>query len=560
LFAIGCGNSKGDLQFKENRPATNSNVVPSVQIKNEHIDYAYIESAVLKPYCLNCHSGKEDPLLTDYQKVSKNIRAIEQAVFVHQSMPPKKVLPDYLSLQLRAWIDAGAPLLRSSTDDGSITDTAWPSLSRQQKGCADLKNNTFKKTWRLLARDNASSSGWEKIEESAKKSLEKCRQKNVPAVYLGCFDNLLKLSGHEKQTHRNGHSMQFLLPNLDYIARQPKEMLAFPTELQNGLPSNWEEICEKNKWHCLKFVSASLPNPPKDSFWRLIISVPGELFDRWMLFTLPSNGKGTEERLIDFMAVETHRNSNGIKQKLARPLLHFTEYWRDSDGTKPVLRKDIASCYKCHPNGMRDIVPAVGSVDVKGLKKSQFMNNIMKNYGDVDWGESINISAFGPAMGERQGCVSCHNGRERGALNAAHLGERSRHQLYFKMVQDLSMPPNLRDVAENKNLFGYLNQAYELSAKERYELYKPERLHTLFQYIPLGLGGDKGPVAESKKEILEYLKEIHLISKSEFSDATAQLKKNEDKMKLQYEQMMNDYELTLKKWLQGDRQECLGLF
>jgi hypothetical protein len=149
---------------------------------------------------------------------------------------------------------------------------------------------------------------------------------------------------------------------------------------------------------------------------------------------------------------------------------------------------------------------------------------------------------------------------KRGALTAGHLGERSRHQLFYKMVQEISMPPAIRKNVEYQLLFSLEPLAERLEEKERQHLYRPERLETLLQHIPLGLGKDEGPVAESKQEVLTYLKKSKLISAAEYDLAREQLERVEKEAKKQFEGMLDDYQGQLMQWLKGEQPACLKLF
>jgi len=180
---------------------------------------------------------------------------------------------------------------------------------------------------------------------------------------------------------------------------------------------------------------------------------------------------------------------------------------------------------------MRDIVPAYGSTDAAGMATAKKLNLWMKQHRPFDWGDgSIIPEYYGPAMGEKQTCTDCHNGSYRGTLNAAHLGERSRHQIYFKMVQDLTMPPG----------------------KGGDEQYAP--------LIHLALGHNQGPVAISNKRLLKFLRKRGKITDAEYDQAREVLKRVEDETDRDYHQMKADYTATLDAWLKGDRPECAALF
>jgi hypothetical protein len=421
-------------------------------------------------------------------------------------------------------------------------------------------DSEWKTLHRLVGQDGKVYAAWQNLEQKAEDSRSDCADLLKAPQLTGCLDNLSNFVSNQRMTRAPGHSMQFRLSNDEYLARQPKEMISFPPELANGLPSDWKSLCQTKGWDCVPFVSKSLPNPPFLSFKRLLIRAPGELFDRWMLFTLPP--KGTVEHLIDFMGVEhSQKDAAGNVVELARAKLHFVEYWRDLFGKNPVYRTGIASCYKCHPSGMRDIVPAYGSTDAAGMATAKKLNLWMKQHRPFDWGDgSIIPEYYGPAMGEKQTCTDCHNGSYRGTLNAAHLGERSRHQIYFKMVQDLTMPPGKGGDEQYAPLFSALRKANDLNADEQEDLYRPTPLVPAGDMIHLALGHNQGPVAISNKRLLKFLRKRGKITDAEYDQAREVLKRVEDETDRDYHQMKADYTATLDAWLKGDRPECAALF
>ncbi|MEK7690055.1 MAG: hypothetical protein AAB425_03445, partial [Bdellovibrionota bacterium] len=357
----------------------------------------------------------------------------------------------------------------------------------------------------------------------------------------------------------------FRQSDLDYLAATPPEMIAFPDELKDGLPENWREICDGHPdWSCLPFTSKSLPNPPALSFGRLLIVARGPDFDRWMLFTVPEKRgkKVSKEHLIDFIGVEKTQVIDGSIQKREKPLLHFVEYWRDRKGGNPVYRKQLASCYKCHPSGMRDIVPAIGSVDEAGATLAKDLNREMRRYGGFDLGGAFDPADYGPPMGDAQSCTKCHDGKpgHRGILNAAHLGERSRHQIYFKMVHDLSMPPGAAGQEVNAPLFDAFKMAMSLTPEQRSKLYRPRPVSTGLKLLDLTLGDGYGPMARSNRSVLRFLRKQNLLTKEEQEAAVAVDRRLAEEMDAEFTEMQRQYFVELQSWLRGGREECRTLF
>lgn len=75
--------------------------------------YADIQSQILQPYCLSCHSAAGGNLgginLETYANTVTYISQIQHAVIVKQSMPPGTPLSSGLQQLLATWISDGAP-------------------------------------------------------------------------------------------------------------------------------------------------------------------------------------------------------------------------------------------------------------------------------------------------------------------------------------------------------------------------------------------------------------------------------------------------------------------
>ncbi|WP_413290426.1 c-type cytochrome domain-containing protein [Bdellovibrio sp. HCB337] len=80
------------------------------------ISYQFVNTKVLAPRCIECHSASGgddgDVNLETYENVVSHLPEIAETVFIDESMPPKKAggpLGAYEKSVLRMWIDAGAP-------------------------------------------------------------------------------------------------------------------------------------------------------------------------------------------------------------------------------------------------------------------------------------------------------------------------------------------------------------------------------------------------------------------------------------------------------------------
>jgi hypothetical protein len=203
----------------------------------------------------------------------------------------------------------------------------------------------------------------------------------------------------------------------------------------------------------------------------LLFHVHATDHDKWIQFTYRDGG-GPIERLIDMIIVQKVENGT----PLARPKIHFRQFWRNEEGRAPLLRDqhkgdpEVAgysddlhtgdNCYSCHPNGMRELAPAPGTLrptiaTVTGdalagltgmdlaVRRIEQFNGIMKSYGAVDWNGALDPTEHGPPMGRSISCANCHNNLipgpstptgSRGAINA------STARYGYKVSEDLSMP------------------------------------------------------------------------------------------------------------------------
>ena len=92
--------------FRRNTVDTTNDEVP---FTGPSMGYNEIKNQILSPYCLSCHSGKHDPLLTTYSGVVAALGIIQHSVLSEKSMPKSRALSGLLRGALRAWINEGAP-------------------------------------------------------------------------------------------------------------------------------------------------------------------------------------------------------------------------------------------------------------------------------------------------------------------------------------------------------------------------------------------------------------------------------------------------------------------
>lgn len=74
-----------------------------------NISFARIQSEILKPSCVGCHSGMHAPNLASFSNVKANLQSLAHAVLEKKSMPKAGPLPEGERELLAQWIENGAP-------------------------------------------------------------------------------------------------------------------------------------------------------------------------------------------------------------------------------------------------------------------------------------------------------------------------------------------------------------------------------------------------------------------------------------------------------------------
>lgn len=321
--------------------------------------------------------------------------------------------------------------------------------------------------------------------QEVSRTMESCGEYFAANGLTDCMQNLAGFA--RVQVRASSRDMGFVLPNREYLAAQPQELMRLPDEFRDGLPSGWQEIARDRGWKYFSYASRTVGNPPNTTFGRLLFLIESETHDRWIQFTYSDS---LPERLIDLIAIQ--KKVEG--KTLVQPKIHFRQYWRDDNGRNPELRVQTGdNCYSCHPGGMRRLSPEPGSLRpidfVAGDDRDKIgsaenlpfyrlneYNAKMRSYGQVDWGDTIVPESHGPAMGTytvpaRNGrsartvsCGTCHDGASRGVINASTAPDHVEH----KLAIDLSMPPNSTIVpALEKRLMGMaLTQQEERQLKD----------------------------------------------------------------------------------------------
>jgi hypothetical protein len=162
------------------------------------------------------------------------------------------------------------------------------------------------------------------------------------------------------------------------------------------------------------------------------------------------------------MSILVVQKKDAAGNRLSHVRLHFRDYTiehRESGYTVNLHETNNGKCYSCHANGMRQLIarrtPILQSKPSRGepgfkeqddgpadpefsFQRLMELNKKIRSYGNPDWNGMIHPENHGPALGQAQGCIDCHDGKTRGILTVA----TSHDQVQKKILLELSMPPD----------------------------------------------------------------------------------------------------------------------
>lgn len=143
-FAMGCNYN----HVKSNADANSSIPNSSATSLSVSSNYAAINSSILTPECLRCHSsstGSQGGLsLDNYQQVRSKISQIYYRTIEKKDMPPSSLKPEQLAM-LKTWLEAGGPEKSSSSYSGPIQGPiTWDVIQKQvlAGSCLDCHSGT----------------------------------------------------------------------------------------------------------------------------------------------------------------------------------------------------------------------------------------------------------------------------------------------------------------------------------------------------------------------------------------------------------------------------------
>lgn len=387
--------------------------------------------------------------------------------------------------------------------------------------------------------------------EQVAAQIEACEELPSSKDLKKCTTNFKRFAKVYSRRQHPNHKYGFSIPDSEYLSDPTtRAMTELPEEFRDGLPSDWKAIAERNKWPYAEFSSSIVGNKPFYSYRRMTVLVERPEVDLWIQFTLPDLDaklpllgfrlpekfhKPFKERLINVIGIEK------TKSPSARPRPYFAEYFSDFRGRNPRVHTRVSSCYECHANGMRVIVPAIGSVPASQVHNLKLLNSKMEKYGTVDWSGLVDVKGLGPAIGRKQTCVACHNDSNTLSGRAALRYYTNFSHIKFKMVDLLQMPIGLVNPSKAPHLSKALQSAHELTHEQQRE-------------TPLGIPFMKRYSSELDR-VLSYLTRLGQTSPEDEKDAVAEKDQLMKSQKEQYDRLMQDYKADLKAWLLPD-QHC----
>lgn len=299
----------------------------------------------------------------------------------------------------------------------------------------------------------------EHVEDDVDRTLELCRPViAVSPSIASCTENLRTFLPAWLRQH-DSESYGFNVDNETYFSGQesadkPHGMMTIPSAIVAALPDQ-ERVQQAARTNGWKYLTHDSALTGVRTF--ILVQDPADRFDQWILLNLSGKGDKSIGKGMPVSIVSVQKRT-AAGELLDQVRIHFRDYEVKLGYPTPRLTVNETGngkCYSCHASGMRQLIPRITHVlealPVKGepwfnrqppsdfaYRRLAEFNKTIRRYGTNDWDGMIQPEAFGPALGESQGCVSCHNGESRGILTVA----TSAAQLRRKFVTELSMPPS----------------------------------------------------------------------------------------------------------------------
>lgn len=349
-----------------------------------------------------------------------------------------------------------------------------------------------------------------------------------------CTANFQKYVTQKSKILQN--TMGFPISATEYIKSQPAGAADIPEEMKDGLKPGWRERANKLGWKYIEFFSPSVgfynPEDPHTAYRRLVFYIPNDKgFQKWIQFVPPQTQNNNVDHVyhVDIIAVDKDENGNNRQ--------HHNQVIRNSLD-EPFVQKlynQVSKCIACHANGPRVIRPWAGYV-TEGNISAKGMAEIIYKAQNSNWGDAIDLTAMGPAIGQNQTCTNCHDPNNYGTYEYDQAGflhdAFALGQIYSKMVETMVMPPPFLKQEKFKDLKALIDRMENLPAKDAKKI--------------------QGTENRNYETLIEAMLSAKLISSAEYKKVSEQLEVARNEAETNYENLRRDQKSILKKWLDGD--------
>lgn len=323
---------------------------------------------------------------------------------------------------------------------------------------AFLERAADNKKWAVTCEDSACDEKYYAyVQTEVRGTFEKCANyvSSHPAISQ-CTQRLRRFTTAWLHQH-DPENYGFNVNNHEYLTAQeapdkPPGMMKVPQAIIDSLPSRTKVEAAARK-SGLKYLTHNSALGGSRTF--IFNPDPKGRYDQWFLLNLQDEKDAIKSQTPLSIIVVQKKTLEG--KALPKVRLHFRDYtiYPETTGYRLQLHEtNNGKCYSCHPNGVRQLIerrtpvlqaePVLGEDHYGSAKVPRdfaeqrliAFNRKLRSYGGADWTGQITPEDHGPALGGPQGCLECHNGESRAALNVSI----SMNQIRQKVMFELNMP------------------------------------------------------------------------------------------------------------------------
>ncbi|MBY0470608.1 hypothetical protein K2X30_05515 [bacterium] len=372
----------------------------------------------------------------------------------------------------------------------------------------------------------------------------------------------------------------------EYVREQDPEMGKLPALFKgNSYYTGWEKDLEecrvekRNTPECNSVkgaiqinylhsgIAVAMPAPIS------LLMIPGDRYDKYVIFLSDKNAQVFHADMLT-MQKKDAKTGKPLDEKLILP---FTQRAKEPQMHPMTETQRSGSCVSCHPNGLREIFPAPGSVALQDREKFSQIQEYIQSAGKVGYSKFFDVRHAGPAVGHRQYCTSCHNaGSDQDNFKfpgrSPLSGLTSWSQIYGKMTNkgNFCMPPRAK---KDAGLLAYeeaLKKVDQLPDRDRDDIVTAARSGGgVFENSKVMETNEKSPPLIDKnfefkydlpwqKKMLGILVKRRLITAEQKSLAEASLETNQKEGVELFRELQRDYQRDLLKWLKGGSVNCFS--